>query len=108
MARSTQKSSGMNKNLMIVAFSVVAGTLVTACQPQLMKNLDQSAPVETSPVPVSSPMPSGVPVTGTESMQPKKNASPAEVNAQIDTSLKTFDSTMNDGDPNEVNGSDLK
>lgn len=100
MARSSsKKSSGMNRNIMIVAFCVVAGTLVTACQPQLMQNLDQAAPAE-SPMMTASPAPSGEPMG--------KDATPAEVNAKIDSSIKFFDAAMSDGNANELSGSDLK
>lgn len=108
MAR-TAKKSGMSidKNVMIVAFCVVAGVVVTACQPQIMKNEDKLVP-PTENTQMSSPTPSGVPVTGTESsMKPTGTANPSQVNAKIDTSLKTFDASMNEGDPKDVSGADL-
>lgn len=95
----------MNKNLLIVAFCVVAGIVVTACQPQLMNNEDELVP-ESSPNLLSTPLPTGVPVSETNAT-PKASTSPAVVNAQIDTSLTTFDAAMNEGNPNDLNGKDL-
>lgn len=60
MARSTKKS-GINKNFLIVSFCVVTGIAVTACQPQLMR--EEERPVVPQDEIMTSPMPTGVPVT---------------------------------------------
>jgi len=108
MARSAKKSgSGMNKHMMIVAFCVFAGVAVTACQPELMNNDEKVAP-STESTQMSSPSPTGLSFTETESsMKPDITANPIQVNAKIDTSLKTLDASMYDGDPKDVSGADL-
>ncbi|MBW7944183.1 hypothetical protein H3C70_02190 [Patescibacteria group bacterium] len=70
MASKRKQTSGINPHLVIIGGSVVLGFLVTACQPQLMQNLDQSpAPVEQSPDMIEiSPVPSGVPISGSEEL----------------------------------------
>lgn len=109
MASRPTKKSGMkiDRNVALVAFCVVAGVAVTACQPQLMKNEEKMlAPSEDTQM--SSPAPAGTNETeGEAMMKPKSSANPTEVNAKIDSSLKSFDASMNDGDPKDITGADL-
>ncbi len=103
MASKRKQTSGINPHFILIGGSVVLGLLVTACQPPLMRNLDQTpVPAEQSPNMIeTSPVPSGVPISGSEV------EATGDTNAQIDASLKEIDTTMNADDPSDISGKDL-
>jgi hypothetical protein len=103
---------------MLVTFSVVAGLALAACQPQLTNNKNekkmspeqaaqeqqQLQQVVTSPVPNET-----VPPTDT---MPANGAVHGEVQGvsdpSFDATLQQMDNSMQQLDPNQLNGSDLQ
>lgn len=111
-----KKTNNHQMHAMIVTFSVVAGLALAACQTKMEADRNP-APAQTQEqnVIVTSPVPNEMPVDDAAMMETQPAEGSAMMEGQVqgsadpafDETIKTMGATMQELNPNELNGADL-